>query len=162
MWRCSYFPHILSVSSVLLSNRMPLWSSWLGHTCLRACSKMIQRQIFSHLCLEWQICFEHILSGVLIMTHNLGRSLLQFLNPTFTFEQQIAELCKQLFQIGLDEHKRREEEVSSFFSGHAKSVRYYQQKTSQILASFEEQHNEVRQISQSYAQPIYTVNLVLV
>ncbi|XP_010729002.3 dynein regulatory complex subunit 3 [Larimichthys crocea] len=59
-----------------------------------------------------------------------------------TFEKQMAELCKQLFQIGLDEHKRREEEVSSFFSGHAKSVRYYQQKTSQILASFEEQHNE--------------------
>lgn len=49
----------------------------------------------------------------------------------------------QLFEIGLAEHKRRETEVNSFFSGQTKAVKGYQQKSSQILANFEQQHKEV-------------------
>ncbi|XP_071329892.1 dynein regulatory complex subunit 3 [Trachinotus anak] len=59
-----------------------------------------------------------------------------------TFEHQMVDLCMQLFEIGLAEHKRRETEVNSFFSGYTKAVTDYQQKASQILANFELQHKE--------------------
>ncbi|KAM8723424.1 dynein regulatory complex subunit 3 isoform 1-T2 [Acanthopagrus schlegelii] len=59
-----------------------------------------------------------------------------------TFEQQMVELCVQLFEIGLAEHKRRETEVSAFFSGQTAAVTDCQQKASQILAKFEQQHKE--------------------
>ncbi|XP_042370602.1 dynein regulatory complex subunit 3-like [Plectropomus leopardus] len=59
-----------------------------------------------------------------------------------TFEQQMAELCMQLFEIGLAEHKRRETEVNSFFSGQTKAVTDYQLIALKILASFEQQHKE--------------------
>ncbi|KAM7372064.1 hypothetical protein PAMP_009259 [Pampus punctatissimus] len=59
-----------------------------------------------------------------------------------TFENQMVELCMQLFETGLAEHKRRETEVNSFFSGQSKAVPHYQQRASQILADFEQQHRE--------------------
>nr|XP_033500180.1 dynein regulatory complex subunit 3 [Epinephelus lanceolatus] len=59
-----------------------------------------------------------------------------------TFEQQMVKLCMQLFEFGLAEHKRRETEVTSFFSGQNKAVTYYQGIASQILANFEQQHRE--------------------
>ncbi|XP_036944890.1 dynein regulatory complex subunit 3 isoform X2 [Acanthopagrus latus] len=59
-----------------------------------------------------------------------------------TFEQQMVELCVQLFEVGLAEHKRRETEVSAFFSGQTAAVTDCQQKASQILAKFEQQHKE--------------------
>lgn len=71
------------------------------------------------------------------------KSFFEFLNPTFTFENEMVELCMQLFQTGLSEHKRRETEVNSFFSGQDKTVTDYQQKASQILANFEQQHKKV-------------------
>lgn len=49
----------------------------------------------------------------------------------------------QLFEIGLAEHKQRETEVNSFLSGQDKTVTDYQQKASQILGNFEQQHKEV-------------------
>ncbi|XP_026213735.1 dynein regulatory complex subunit 3 [Anabas testudineus] len=67
------------------------------------------------------------------------------------FENEMVELCMQLFQTGLSEHKRRETEVNSFFSGQDKTVTDYQQKASQILANFEQQHKkrieELQQLS---------------
>lgn len=72
-----------------------------------------------------------------------GEILLEFLNPTLTFEQQTVELCMQLFEMGLAEHKRREAEVSSFFGGQMNAVTDSQQRASQILAKFEQQHKEV-------------------
>ncbi|XP_037647218.1 dynein regulatory complex subunit 3 [Sebastes umbrosus] len=59
-----------------------------------------------------------------------------------TFEHQMVELCTQLFEIGLDEHKRRETEVNSFYSGQNKAVTDYQQKASHMLAHFEPQHKK--------------------
>lgn len=55
----------------------------------------------------------------------------------------MVELCMQLSEIGLAEHKRREAEVNSFSSGQTKAVTDYQQKASQILANVEQQHKEV-------------------
>lgn len=74
----------------------------------------------------------------------MEKSVFQLLNPTLTFEQQMVELCVQLFEVGLAEHKRRETEVSAFFSGQTAAVTDCQQKASQILAKFEQQHKEVR------------------
>ncbi|XP_035471315.2 dynein regulatory complex subunit 3 isoform X1 [Scophthalmus maximus] len=59
-----------------------------------------------------------------------------------TFEHQMVELCMKLFEIGLAEHKRRQTEVNSFFSGQTRAVTDHQQKASQILAKFEQQHQE--------------------
>ncbi|XP_044038279.1 dynein regulatory complex subunit 3 [Siniperca chuatsi] len=59
-----------------------------------------------------------------------------------TFEKQMVELCMQIFEIGLVEHKRRETEMNSFFRGQTKAVTDYQQKASQILEKFEQQHKE--------------------
>ncbi|XP_029293909.1 dynein regulatory complex subunit 3 [Cottoperca gobio] len=59
-----------------------------------------------------------------------------------TYEHQMVELCMQLFEIGLAEHKQREKEVNSFFCGQNKAVTEYQQRALQILAKFEQQHKE--------------------
>ncbi|XP_053298670.1 dynein regulatory complex subunit 3 [Pleuronectes platessa] len=68
-----------------------------------------------------------------------------------TFEHQMGELCEQVLEIGLAEHKRREAEVNSFLSGHTKMVTDYQKKASQVLAEFQQQHQErmveLRQLS---------------
>ncbi|XP_054463267.1 dynein regulatory complex subunit 3 [Anoplopoma fimbria] len=68
-----------------------------------------------------------------------------------TFEDQMVELCMQLFETGLAEHKRREMEVNSFFSGQNEAVTHYQQEASKILAHFEQQHKarmvELQQLS---------------
>ena len=55
----------------------------------------------------------------------------------------MVKLCEQLFEIGLAEHKRRQAEVNSFLSGRTKLVTDYQKKASQVLAEFEQQHQEV-------------------
>lgn len=123
----------------------------MGLISLRALSKMIQRQRHYEVCLEWLLCFKHILycldflicESALIITCTLRKPLLFFLNATLTFEHQMVELCTQLFELGLSEHKQRETEVNSFVSAQTKAVKDCQQKVSQILAEFEQQHKEV-------------------
>ncbi|XP_044186081.1 dynein regulatory complex subunit 3 [Thunnus albacares] len=70
-----------------------------------------------------------------------------------TFEHQMVELCVQLCEIGLAEHKRREAEVNSFFSGHSKAVPHYQLRASQILANFEQKHKEKIEELQHLSEP---------
>lgn len=55
----------------------------------------------------------------------------------------MAMLCTQLFELGLDEHHRRQTEVDSFFTGQMMAVTDSQQKTTQILTRFEEQRKKV-------------------
>uniref|UniRef100_A0A3P9ASA7 Dynein regulatory complex subunit 3 n=1 Tax=Maylandia zebra TaxID=106582 RepID=A0A3P9ASA7_9CICH len=55
---------------------------------------------------------------------------------------QMGELCTQLFERGLAEHKRRETEVKSFFSCQKKAVTDCQEKASQMLAKFNHEHKE--------------------
>ncbi|XP_055367005.1 dynein regulatory complex subunit 3 [Betta splendens] len=57
-----------------------------------------------------------------------------------TFESQMVELCMQLFETGLAEHKQRETEVNSLLSVRDRTVTNYQQKASHVLANFEQQH----------------------
>ncbi|XP_034076161.1 dynein regulatory complex subunit 3 [Gymnodraco acuticeps] len=59
-----------------------------------------------------------------------------------TFEKQMGDLCKQIFETGLAEHKRRDKEVNCFFTGQNETVIEYQQKALHILANFEQQHKE--------------------
>uniref|UniRef100_A0A3B4YRY4 Dynein regulatory complex subunit 3 n=1 Tax=Seriola lalandi dorsalis TaxID=1841481 RepID=A0A3B4YRY4_SERLL len=73
---------------------------------------------------------------------------LVFLDPTLTFEHQMVDLCMQLFEIGLADHKRRETEVNYFFRGQTRALTDYQQKVSQTLADFEQQHKEVMELQQ--------------
>lgn len=65
-----------------------------------------------------------------------------------TFERQMVALCMQLFETGLTEHKRRQTEVDSFFGGQREAVAHYQQRASEILAGFEQQHKVV-----SFSEP---------
>ncbi|XP_029945151.1 dynein regulatory complex subunit 3 [Salarias fasciatus] len=59
-----------------------------------------------------------------------------------TFKCQMEALCTQLFETGLAEHKRRESEGNSFRSGQSEVVTHYQQKQSQILETFEQEHKK--------------------
>lgn len=61
----------------------------------------------------------------------------------------------QLFEIGLAEHKRREAEVNSFFSGYTKAEKDYRQIASQILDDFEEQHREVSRVEHNVCSENY-------
>lgn len=54
----------------------------------------------------------------------------------------MGQLCTQLFETGLAEHKRREAEVSSFFRGREEAVTDCQEKASQMLTKFNEEHRE--------------------
>ncbi|CAG5897724.1 unnamed protein product [Menidia menidia] len=58
------------------------------------------------------------------------------------FQSQIVELCTNLFDIGLAQHKQRETELNSFFSGQNEIQTYYRNEASQVLATFEEHHKE--------------------
>lgn len=78
------------------------------------------------------------------MLCNHRKKDLEFLNHTRTFEKQMGDLCKQIFETGLAEHKRRDKEVNCFFTGQNETVIEYQQKALHILANFEQQHKEVR------------------
>lgn len=78
-------------------------------------------------------------AGVLLITWKLR---IQFLDLVLTFEQQMVELCTQLFERGLAEHKKRKTLVDSFFSGQRETVAHYQQEASQMLESFDRQHSE--------------------
>ncbi|CAI5675284.1 dynein regulatory complex subunit 3 isoform X1 [Oreochromis aureus] len=70
-----------------------------------------------------------------------------------TFEHQMGELCTQLFEMGLAEHKRRETEVKSFFSCQEKAVTDCQEKASQILAKFNHEHKERTEEFQQLSDP---------
>ncbi|KAF7661303.1 hypothetical protein LDENG_00264550 [Lucifuga dentata] len=50
----------------------------------------------------------------------------------------MVELCEQIFTLGIDEHERREAEVSSFFSGLNEGVAENQQEASKIVTDFEQ------------------------
>lgn len=65
------------------------------------------------------------------------------LDLTLTFEEQMVELCMQLFQTGLAEHQQREAEVNLFLSAQTQAVTEYQQKASQTLMEFESKHKKV-------------------
>ncbi|XP_075318131.1 dynein regulatory complex subunit 3-like [Odontesthes bonariensis] len=72
-----------------------------------------------------------------------------------TFEDQMVALCVHLFDVGLAEHKQRETELNSFFSGQSEGETHYRKKTSQVLAMFDEQHEEstmeLKQLSDPHA-----------
>lgn len=70
-----------------------------------------------------------------------------------TFEHQMVELCMQLFEMGLAEHKRRDAEVNSFLSEQDNLIADYQQKASQMLDWFDEQHKESRAGVQQLSDP---------
>ncbi|XP_026181242.1 dynein regulatory complex subunit 3 [Mastacembelus armatus] len=70
-----------------------------------------------------------------------------------TFEHHMVDLCTQLFEVGLAEHKQREAEVNAFLSAHAEAVAVHQKKASQILANFEHQHTEKMEEMQQLSDP---------
>lgn len=65
---------------------------------------------------------------------------LKFLNIAFTSQSKIVKLCSQIFAIDSDEYKQLETELNSFFAGQIETDAYYQQRASQILADFNEEH----------------------
>ncbi|XP_075310765.1 LOW QUALITY PROTEIN: dynein regulatory complex subunit 3 [Odontesthes bonariensis] len=70
-----------------------------------------------------------------------------------TFEDQMVALCVHLFDVGLAEHKQRETELNSFFSGQSEGETQKQEKTSQVLAMFDEQHQESTMELQQLSDP---------
>ncbi|XP_008286155.1 dynein regulatory complex subunit 3 [Stegastes partitus] len=70
-----------------------------------------------------------------------------------TFQHQTVELCVQLFEMGLAEHKRREAEVKSFQSGQEKIYEDSQMKATQMMDKFDDQHYERRAEFQRLSAP---------
>ncbi|XP_061556151.1 dynein regulatory complex subunit 3 [Phycodurus eques] len=56
------------------------------------------------------------------------------------FERQLADLCNQLFEVGLTEYKRRDAEVNLFFSRLNADVTDSQRRASEVLADFQMRH----------------------
>uniref|UniRef100_A0A3Q3NL64 Dynein regulatory complex subunit 3 n=1 Tax=Labrus bergylta TaxID=56723 RepID=A0A3Q3NL64_9LABR len=75
--------------------------------------------------------------------------LVEFFNPSLTFEHQMLELFTQIIESGLAENERRETEVNCFVSAQTKAMKDYQKKVSNKMADFEEQMVELQQISES-------------
>ncbi|XP_069380931.1 dynein regulatory complex subunit 3 [Paralichthys olivaceus] len=107
----------------------------------------------AHLLQTYPLILGFLIHVGVLMTYSSGISFLKFLDPMLTFEQQMVGLCVQLFEIGLAEHKQREAELNSFLSGRTKVVTDHQKKTSQILAEFEQQHQERMVELQQLSEP---------
>eukprot|EP00064_Thunnus_orientalis_P002945 superscaffoldBa00000232_g2953 len=88
-------------------------------------------------------------------------AFVEFLDGSYLFKDMFKDdpeadklhYLPELFEIGLAEHKRREAEVNSFFSGHSKAVPHYQLRASQILANFEQKHKERIEELQHLSEP---------
>uniref|UniRef100_A0A3Q1AU49 Dynein regulatory complex subunit 3 n=1 Tax=Amphiprion ocellaris TaxID=80972 RepID=A0A3Q1AU49_AMPOC len=79
--------------------------------------------------------------SVLTQTQAAGftyKSFLEFLDLALTFENQMVELCVQLFEMGLTELQRRQTEVNSFCSDLDMVAADYQQKATQIKAELQQ------------------------
>ncbi|KAM4598286.1 dynein regulatory complex subunit 3 [Polymixia lowei] len=84
--------------------------------------------------------------------------LMSWLSPisltVLTFKRQMVELCVQMFDIGLVEHKLRETEVKSFFDGLKEAVADNQQRAALIVADFEQRRRkrilDLRQMSDTH------------
>ncbi|XP_034395891.1 dynein regulatory complex subunit 3 isoform X2 [Cyclopterus lumpus] len=77
-----------------------------------------------------------------------------------TFECQMVELCMQLFETGLAEHKQRETEVNSFSGGQNEAVTHYQQKASHIFTDFEQRRKARKaELQQSSDPDLLKVNI---
>lgn len=128
--------------------RMPLWSSLMALLCLGPCLKMIQKHKHCTVHQEWILWFKDIfyhpgfLHACIVIIVIVQAKPIQFLDLALTFEHQMGELCTQLFERGLAEHKRRETEVKTFFSCQEKAVTDCQEKASQMLAKFNHEHKE--------------------
>lgn len=55
----------------------------------------------------------------------------------------MSQLCTQLFETGLAQHKQRETEVNLFYSGQRQFLSNEQEEISDILTNFAEKHNKV-------------------
>ncbi|XP_061158434.1 dynein regulatory complex subunit 3 isoform X2 [Syngnathus typhle] len=58
------------------------------------------------------------------------------------FEQQLVDLCNQLFEVGLAEYKRRDAEVASFFARLDVDVTDSQSRASKVLADFQTEQKQ--------------------
>ncbi|XP_043957124.1 dynein regulatory complex subunit 3 isoform X2 [Gambusia affinis] len=61
--------------------------------------------------------------------------------PAQTSQSKIVQLCSQIFPIDSDEYKQLETELNSFFVGQSETEAHYQQRSLEMLASFDEQHS---------------------
>lgn len=125
----------------------------MGHVCLRACLKTIQKQQQSAAFQEWLHCFRHILFLPRYFSSMYGcisnmLSFLEFLDLAITYENQMVELCVSLFNTGMTEHKRRETELNSHFSAQNEIQTFCKQKGSQIRAEFDERYREASMADQ--------------
>uniref|UniRef100_A0A3B4BAV8 Uncharacterized protein n=1 Tax=Periophthalmus magnuspinnatus TaxID=409849 RepID=A0A3B4BAV8_9GOBI len=61
--------------------------------------------------------------------------------------QKMTELCVQLFETGLVEHRRRQAEVNSFFTSHSLTTADIMQKETKLLGEFEKYFKEVNNLT---------------
>ncbi|XP_010872711.2 dynein regulatory complex subunit 3 isoform X4 [Esox lucius] len=70
-----------------------------------------------------------------------------------TFKSQLVELCMQMFEVGLAQHGRREDELKSFFDCSREAVEENQQRAAQSVADFERARRQVMSEMQQATDP---------
>uniref|UniRef100_H3C599 Dynein regulatory complex subunit 3 n=1 Tax=Tetraodon nigroviridis TaxID=99883 RepID=H3C599_TETNG len=70
-----------------------------------------------------------------------------------TFKDQVSQLCSQLFETGLAEHKQRETEVNLFYSAQRQMLGNEQEAISDILTTFAETHEKRMEELQKLEDP---------
>ncbi|XP_055021378.1 dynein regulatory complex subunit 3 [Boleophthalmus pectinirostris] len=82
-----------------------------------------------------------------------------FLDLLLTFKQKMTELCVQLFETGLIEHRRRQAEVNSFFTGHSETTAEIMHKETELFWEFDKYLKELKKESATALQTDHKAEL---
>ncbi|XP_014327896.1 dynein regulatory complex subunit 3 [Xiphophorus maculatus] len=81
--------------------------------------------------------------------------------PAQMSQSKIVKLCSQIFAIDSDEYKQLETELNSFFAGQIETDAYYQQRSSQMLADFHEEHTvRIKDIKQIQDPDLHRLKII--
>uniref|UniRef100_A0A3P8WD61 Dynein regulatory complex subunit 3 n=1 Tax=Cynoglossus semilaevis TaxID=244447 RepID=A0A3P8WD61_CYNSE len=149
----AHFPHLMHLDYRLLDDTTKNEASMKYHCVIeemRLEEQQKQQKEDAEKSLEAELQLHKVIqkSGLImqfvLLTYDFAKISLDL---TLTFEEQMVELCMQLFQTGLAEHQQREAEVNLFLSAQTQAVTEYQQKASQTLMEFESKHKKLQQVS---------------
>ncbi|XP_066546295.1 dynein regulatory complex subunit 3 [Amia ocellicauda] len=70
-----------------------------------------------------------------------------------SYSSQFVALCQQVFTLGLEQHERREDEVSAFFSCMGEAVSNNQERAALKVSTFEKERQEVFRELQKMTEP---------
>uniref|UniRef100_A0A8C3APE5 Dynein regulatory complex subunit 3 n=1 Tax=Cyclopterus lumpus TaxID=8103 RepID=A0A8C3APE5_CYCLU len=152
----AYFPKLSCLDYRLLDEKTNEASLKYGYVLDKIKREELQRQRAEEVKQSQEEAFVESLNGSHLFKSMLKddpealHSVPQVAHMLQTYPCQMVELCMQLFETGLAEHKQRETEVNSFSGGQNEAVTHYQQKASHIFTDFEQRRKaEIHQLCNS-------------